>query len=297
MPGIVVTLKSPQLEKSMKSLDNKLIIYDSNCKVCSSLRDIVLRLTYIPQDKIRAYKDLTPDFSKRVDPDKFKNVMALIDTSGDKTIYGAEGIAYIFSSQYKVADFLLGFPPLFKLFSFFYKTQAYNRYIIATPRSKFKCDCLPDRVIKYRVSYIVSTLLIAIFLTAMFGISLRKLSVGVSAFGAAIQMLLMAGTGWVIQIIIASIVLKSKALDYIGHLGSIMVVGLLILVPWMLFYTFTGILTFFLPALSVAISSAYMLYLHIHRIRYLELSQAWSVSWFLSLQFSALLWIYFFHIN
>lgn len=281
----------------MKSLDNKLIIYDSNCKVCSSLRDIVLKLTYIPQDRIKAYKELTPDFSKHVDPDKFKNVMALVDISGDKTLYGAEGIAYIFSSQYKIADFLLGFPLIFKLFNFFYKTQAYNRYIIATPKSKFKCDCLPDKVTKYRVSYIVLTLSIAIFLTAMFGVSLRKLFVNISAFEAAIQMLLIAGTGWLVQIIFATILLKSRALDYIGHLGSIMVVGLLILVPWMLFYAFTGISTFYLPALSVTISSAYMLYLHILRVRYLELTQAWTFSWFMSLQLSALLWIYFFHIN
>lgn len=281
----------------MKSLASKLIIYDSHCKVCSSLRDVVLNYTSIPGEKIKAYKDLNADLSGHVDPEKFRNVMALIDTAGGQTIYGAEGVAYIFSSQYKIAEFLLSFRPVFRIFSFLYKTQAYNRYIIATPKSNFKCDCFPDRVIKYRISFIVITLLISVFLTALFGISLKKVAEGLSGTDAAIQMLLMAGTGWVLQILLATFTLREKALDYIGHLGSIMVAGLLILVPSMVFVALTGLSVPWVPAVSVMISSGYMLYLHIHRVRYLEMSQRWTITWFLFLQATAFFWIYIFHIK
>lgn len=281
----------------MKSLENKLIIYDSNCKVCSSLRDVVLKFTSIPEVKVKAHKELNETLSKQVDPEMFRNVMALIDTAGGRTIYGAEGVAYIFSSQYRIVDLLFRVTPVFKLFNFFYKTQAYNRYIIATPKSQFKCDCFPDRVVKYRISYIVMTLLVSILLTGLFGISLKNFFKNISGTGAAIQMLLMAGTGWVLQIGLAIMLLRGKALDYIGHLGSIMVVGLLILVPSMLFYAITGVAIPYLPAASVMVSSACMLYLHINRVRYLELSQGWTVSWFLFLQVTAVFWIYFFHLK
>lgn len=281
----------------MKSLDNKLIIYDSNCKVCSSLRDVVVRFTSIPEAKIKAYKDLDPQLSQQVDAATFRNVMALIDTSGGKTVYGAEGLAYIFSSQYRLVDYLFRFPFMLKLFTFFYKTQAYNRYIIATPNSKFQCDCFPDRVVKYRVGFIVFTLLIAVSLTAMFGISLRNFAGNISPSAAAWQMILMAGTGWVVQMALAMAVMKNKALDYIGHLGSMMVAGLLILLPWILFHAVTAIENVYLPLISVVISSAVMLYLHIHRVRHLELSQAWTASWFLSLQAGAIFWIWFFYLN
>jgi hypothetical protein len=223
--------------------------------------------------------------------------MALIDTAGGRTIYGAEGVAYILSSQYKIVDLLFRFKPIFILFNFFYKTQAYNRYIIATPKSKFKCDCFPDRVAKYRISYIVMTLLMSIILTGLLGISLRNFFNDLSSAEAVVQMLLMAGTGWVLQILLAVMMLSDKALDYIGHLGSIMVVGLLILVPSMLFYAISGIMIPSLPAISVIVSSACMLYLHINRVRYLELSQGWTASWFLLLQSTAILWIYFFHLK
>jgi predicted DCC family thiol-disulfide oxidoreductase YuxK len=281
----------------MKALANKLIIYDSNCKVCSSLRDVVLKFTAIPEEKVKAYKDLNQELSKQADPDRFKNVMALIDTAGGKTIYGAEGVAYIFSSQYKSIDFLFHFKPLFRLFTFIYKTQAYNRYIIATPKSKFKCDCFPDRVVKFRVSYIVMTLLISILFTGLFGVSLKNLFNDISVIEAATQMLLMAGTGWVLQTLLAILMLRDKALDYVGHLGSIMVVGLLILVPSMLFSAFTDIVTPWIPAISVMLSSGYMLYLRINRVRYLDLSQGWTISWFLFLHSTALFRVYIFHLK
>lgn len=261
------------------------------------MRDAVLKFTSIPESKIKAYKDLNENLSKQVDAEKFKNEMALIDTNGGETIYGADGIAYIFSSQLKVLDFLFRFKPIYRLFDFLYKTQAYNRYIIATPKSNFKCDCFPHRVVKYRISYIIITLIISILLTALFGISLKNFFTHISSSEAAIQMLLMAGTGWVLQILLAIIWLRDKALDYIGHLGSIMVVGLLMLVPSMIFYVVSGILIYWVPAISVILSSGCMLYLHVKRVKYLELSQAWTTSWFLFLQSTALCWIYFFHLN
>jgi len=91
--------------------------------------------------------------------------------------------------------------------------------------------------------------------------------------------------------------LRDKALEYIGHLGSIMVVGLLILVPSMLFSALSGIATPWVPAINVMFSSFYMLYLHVNRVKYLELSQEWTISWFLLLQSTALFWIYIFHIK
>jgi hypothetical protein len=192
---------------------------------------------------------------------------------------------------------LLQFKIVFGLFNFFYNTLALNRYIIATPKSTFACDCHPDKVIRYRMSYILITTLLSVILTAWLGISLKPFFPGVSSMDAMVQMLLIAGTGWVLQILLAIVFLRERALDYIGHLGSIMVVGLLILVPWMLIHTVSGIVNPYVPAVSVLASSSVMLYLHYHRARYLELHQRWTLSWLFLLQGTAFVWIYIFHIN
>jgi len=280
---------------TMKTLNNKLIIYDSNCKVCSSLRDVVLKVTTIPEDKVKAFTDLDTTLLKKVDPDKFKNVMALIDLSNDETIYGAEGVAYIFASQYKCVEYLLRFKPFYKLFTFLYNTQAHNRYIIALPKSKFECDCFPDKVVKFRLAYIVLTVLISILVTALLGISLATFFNGLSRSQAAFEMILIAGTGWMIQMITASLFMKDKKLDYLGHLGSIMVVGLLVLLPWMLFQAMFHVSNPIFPILNILFSSGMMLWLHYERVKYLQLSQAWTISWFLLLQLTAACWIYYFH--
>jgi hypothetical protein len=107
----------------------------------------------------------------------------------------------------------------------------------------------------------------------------------------------MAGTGWVLQIFSAIVILRKDALDYIAHLGSIMVAGLLILLPGILFYYITGILNFYIPLISVAFSSKYMFYLHIHRVKFLGLSPWWTFSWFLFLQATASFWIWYFHLS
>lgn len=259
------------------------------------MKEVIVRITSIPASKIKAYKDLPSELNAKVDLVRFKNEMALIDLDGHSTLYGADGVAYIFSSRYKLAEWLLKIKPLFILFRFLYRLQAYNRYIIAAPKSKFGCDCFPDKHPFYRKAYIGIAFSISILLTMLFGVSLTSFFDHLSRGDAAVQMLLMAGTGWTLQLALASLFLQEKKLDYAGHLGSIMVAGLLILVPWMVFKWITGIEIMFFPMLSVAASSLTMLYLHIHRVKYLQISQGWTISWFLLLQSSALFWVYFFY--
>src|SRR5690606_33187448 len=163
-----------------------------------------------------------------------------------------EGVAYVFSSQYRLIHFLLRIPLFQKVFAFLYKVLAYNRYIIAAPKSSFQCDCFPDKAVGYRVSYISIAALIALVLTAVFGVSVRHLF-GVAAANAAMQMILIAGTGWVLQILFAILLLRGGALDYVGHLGSIMVAGLLVLMPSVCLYAISGTTSPYIPAISVVI--------------------------------------------
>jgi predicted DCC family thiol-disulfide oxidoreductase YuxK len=280
----------------MKSLDSKLIIYDSNCKICSSLRKVVLKLSSIKEEKIIAFSALPPDQTDKVDAAQFKNGIAVIDTHCGKTLYGTESIAYIFSSQYKLLDLLLKVPACYSLFSFIYQTLAYNRYLVATPKSTIKCDCLPDVNIKFRLAYIAISVCISVLITILLGLSLRPFVGAIYVKNEAVKLLLIAGTGWLLQVILAVLFLKEKALDYVGHLCTIMLAGVFIQVPWILFYFCSGLQIIWLPVLSLICSSAYMLYLHISRVRYLEISRRWTLSWFLLLQSSLLFLIYFYYL-
>jgi predicted DCC family thiol-disulfide oxidoreductase YuxK len=277
-------------------MDNKLIIYDSNCKVCSGLREMFLKFTPVGADRIVAYSDLDDAMLKKINPAKFKNVMALIDPGPDKnTIYGAEAVSFIFSHYYKICRWLLKYRLVFRMFEIAYKILSNNRYIIATPRSKFECDCYPDKVYKYRWAYFIICLFLAIGLTALIGVSFSGFF-NISPVTGALEMLLIAGTGWVFQITLTAFLLKDKWLEYIGHLGTIMVAGLLVSFPWILFNLITGIEFALFPALSILISSALMTMLHISRVSYLRLPRFLNVTWFLFLQTTAAYWICYFQL-
>lgn len=273
-------------------MKGKLIIYDANCKVCLGLRDLMLAFRLIEGSEARAYQKLDPEVKQQVNPANFRNEMALIDNDGGATLYGAVGVAFIFSEKLPPLKYLFRIPFFFRLFRFLYKTLAFNRYIIATPKHSFiSCDCYPESVLKFRLSFLVITYALSVFLTALFGISVREM-VGVATLMAAGQMLLIAGTGWVLQMLLTFFFLERAVwLEYLGHLGSIMVAGLLVLVPGIAFNLLTGIFWLPVPLLSVVVSSGLMLYLHHQRAKYLGISISWTISWFILLQTTATFWV------
>lgn len=281
----------------MKALQNKLIVYDSSCRVCSSLIEVMLKFTLVPHDKIKAYKDLSLNLHSLIDPERFKNEIALVDTSGAATLYGPEGVVYIISSRYSLLGQILRIRMAFYVFSLLYRTIAYNRYIIAIPDSRFHCDCFPDKVMPYRVAYIILTTFLSALLLMCFGIALGKFLAGVPAVEAAGKILLVAGVGGMFQVLLAGIFMRENKIDYIGHLGSIVTVGLLLLIPWTIFYAISGFALPWLPIISTVICMVYMLYLHVQRVKYLQISTWWNVNWLLSLLLAVFIMMRIFHVK
>ncbi|WMJ74685.1 DCC1-like thiol-disulfide oxidoreductase family protein [Cytophagaceae bacterium ABcell3] len=266
----------------MYSLGNKLIIYDSNCKVCSSMKKVVTWLCSIPEERVRALAELPPEHYVKVDLARFRNMMAVVDTAGGSTMYGAEGVAYIFSCKYRFLKWLLDIPLLFRLFAFLYNVQANNRYIMTTPKSTFTCECLPDRILRYRLSYIGIAFLVAIILTGLLALSFRQFFSYVPVGESIMWGVLIAGTGWLLQLVFAGVLLESaKFIDYAGHLGTIMVYGLLVQVPWIIVSRFSDL--WIVPVVSLVASFSCMFYMHIGRVQYLQLSKMWSLCWLLFL--------------
>lgn len=277
-------------------MKNKLIIYDSNCKVCVGLRDLMLAFSLIKPEECSAYLELAPGLRQQVRAERFRNEMALVDTRGGETLYGAAGVALILSEKVSLLRYLFQLKIFLWLFRFLYKTLAYNRYVIATPRQQgIACDCYPQAATAFRLTFLFLAIALSVLLTALFGVSVHE-ALGQEPGAAAGQLLLMAGTGWGLQLLLAACLLeRQQALDYAGHLGTLMVCGLLVLVPGMLFYFISGLLYYLVPVLSVLASSLLMLYLHYYRVQFLGLSQRWTWQWFLLLQFSAAGWIWYFY--
>ncbi|MFK7921725.1 MAG: hypothetical protein AB8H47_07190 [Bacteroidia bacterium] len=143
---------------------------------------------------------------------------------------------------------------------------------------------------------IIINCLIAALVTGAFGAALSEYFVAVNLWQGAIQMLLMAGTGWIVLLLFAPLKLQNWG-DYWAQLSVIMLVGVCLLLPFSLLQFLLGPMPYWLPIVSVLLSSLTMLYLHSVSVSLLQISRYWTGAWFMALQTTAAFWVYFFHLR
>ena len=137
-------------------------------------------------------------------------------------------------------------------------------------------------------------LLLAIFMTAAFGYAISPFA-AISPSEGAIQMLLIAGTGWGLQLLLAQIRL-SPWKPYAFALGPVMSLGVMLLLPATLGFVFLEWSALWIPLISVACSFSAMLYLHHQSVLKLNLSPKWTQRWVYNLLSTAIAWIAIFYL-
>ncbi len=274
----------------MDVLENKIVVYDSNCVVCTNLANALVKWKLIPQQQVTPYLLIPEKWQQSVDKKRFRNEMALIDQNTQQVLYGIEAILLILSEKLPLLHWFLKIPFLQSVANFCYKTIAFNRLIIYPPNSKgFVCDCEPDFNLFYRFVYFSFTALIAVLLTLTFGGSLEGYFPESDSTQLGINTLLICGIGWCLPFIGGFLLLPfQEAMTYIGNLGSIMVIGLLILIPSIVWDSFSNWHFWGIPIVSVVVSFGAMLYQHYIRAKYQQLSHWWTISWGLSLVIGAI---------
>lgn len=271
----------------METHANKWIIYDGNCGLCLNSKRLLTRLRIIPENKCLNYHLLEPELSDKIDLSRFRFEMALVDDQSDDTLYGLEGILQIFGEKFGLLKRIKPDSVIFRMLDYVYHAVSYNRYFIFPRKSRFACDCEPAFSMKYFVRWIVLGLLIASVVSALFGAVMAPVF-DKAPLPLAAQMLVIVGAGWVSQLILSALLLsREKVYDYWRHLVLIMVVGVLILIPCLLLFWLPIMPLTIVAIVSVLASSLVMSRMHFQRVRYLGLSQIWTLLWFLGLQATA----------
>lgn len=238
-------------------------------------------------------------FANHLDFHKAKHEIPLVDLNGGKTLYGLEALIFILSQKLPIIDKIFTIRVIRSFFLALYNVVSYNRRIIIPAKPTVTgFDCTPDFSLFYRLVFLTISIIGSVLVTYMFGQSLNQ---GMNISNGGMQMLAIAGTGWILQILAVLILpvpfLPRKRIDYIGHLGVIMLIGVLVLLPGICLNRFTGNQYAVITMLSVLISSGMMSWQHFSRIRHLGLHQLWTVGWFIVLQSTAAFWIYIFYFN
>jgi hypothetical protein len=284
----------------MRTPTNKAILYDDNCPMCAMYTQGFVQWGVLqPENRIpftKAGQQLKPEaLAVQLDTSRARHEIPLVDLAGGPTLYGIDAMVYLLSRRIPLIGHLSHLKPLYRFFQFLYSLVSYNRRIIVpSPPHSAAFDCTPAFHLGYRLAFIGYALVLASLITYAFGGS-------VSAFwsveNSGEKMLLLCGTGWLMQMSWAIIFLKEKRIDYLGHLAVLMIVGVLILIPGMVVSWLTKHQFVLVPVASVLISSGVMLWQHIRRVRHLGLSQWWTVAWFVALQSTAAFWLYGFLVH
>ena len=135
------------------------------------------------------------------------------------------------------------------------------------------------------VFFLILPLSVAMGITGLFGGSLAPFFPDIDYWKGFWYFNLIAGTGWLLQLLLATVILKSEIrADYIGYLLTVvMSVGLLLLVPYILLTFVISSFPIWLPLIFIIGSFLIMLYRHYVKVDFLDIPQWWTVSWVLCL--------------
>ena len=201
-------------------MEDKSIIYDGACTLCIRSKNTLLALGLAKKDRVWAYQEMPDKYLNRVDYERFRNEMALIDLKGDATLYGPQAIAYLLSSKSFLLKFLFSIGPIQRLFAFFYKIIALNRTAIMVPRlKKVQCaSCEPDTPPEYRWFWIGSALGIGITISILLGVFGQK-DLAKPSFSFGLLSLLLG-----FYLIVKTY--KDNYLEILAHAASIFLLGM-----------------------------------------------------------------------
>ena len=200
----------------MENLDNKVIVYDDACPMCQAYTAGFVKIGWLK--KRTGFVNATPEMLAKLDLNRARHEIPLLDTATGEVRYGLDALFLIFGEKMPF------FKPLFRSAIFraplflLYQIITFNRRIIAasvSPKTGF--DCAPDVNFFYRWVYILLALAGTAFLLVP-----EALAGGWSGKG----LLVFHGVCFIAGLFVR------KKLDFVGHWATVLLLNGLLL--WLL---------------------------------------------------------------
>ena len=258
----------------MKTLTDHTIIYDEECPLCDLYTRTFLRTGMLDQHGREKFTAVEKCSKARVDWNRARNEIALINKKNGSVLYGVDSLMKILEYQWPLLK------PLFanRIFHFlmqqFYFFISYNRKVIV-PASVFEKQntCTPDLNISYRWAYIIFCWII----TSLILVSYSHLLVPVVPAGSYLREFTICGGQILFQGSIVALIRKEKFIHYIGNLMTIALAGALLLSIALLLTSVIHSLLFY--AIYFMLVVCLMFFEHIRRVKVLELPFYLSAIW------------------
>ena len=154
----------------MHTLENKALIYDSNCPLCCWYTEKFIQVGALENSGRISFNELNQHQITSLDAHRSRHEIPLIDTKTGKVVYGIDGLTLILSKLFPFFKSILLNENAKKLVKPLYNFISYNRRIIVPSKiaNTKTIDCAPDFHFGWRLSLI--TVCMSFYYLIIFGL-------------------------------------------------------------------------------------------------------------------------------
>jgi predicted DCC family thiol-disulfide oxidoreductase YuxK len=218
-------------------MKNKILVYDDNCPLCTWYSGLFVKYGFLNADGRKPFSTLDNAFLSKIDFDKSRNEIPLLDTSTNKVLYGIDALLEILDQKIPFIKATGNFVPLKWVLKKIYKLISFNRKVIVAKKcGPGNIDCSPDTNYLYRFIFMAvclafNTLMLYPFQNNLFGklsyyhLDLYQLQVAHFAFV-------------IVNCTLAFSFSKTKGYEYLGQVNMLALSVILLLIPLMIIQYF-----------------------------------------------------------
>jgi len=140
-------------------MKNKILVYDDNCPLCTWYSGLFVKYGFLSAEGRKPFSTLDDVLLSKLDFDKGRNEIPLLDTSTNKVFYGIDALLEILDQKIPFIKALGNLPALKWFLKRIYKLVSYNRKVIVAKKcGPGSIDCSPDTNYFYRFLFMMISL-------------------------------------------------------------------------------------------------------------------------------------------
>ena len=224
----------------MSTMKNKILVYDDNCPLCSWYTGLFIKYGFLEHGGRKAFSKLDAATLTKIDFDRSRNEIPLLDTKTMKVEYGIDALITILDQKIPLVRRLGNLAPIKWSLRKLYKLVSFNRKVIVARKcGPGNIDCSPDTNFTYRFFFMAISLL---FNTAMIIPLHNGLFSKLSYYRINIFEMQAAHFVFVASnCALAFTFKKQKGYEYLGQVNMLALSAILLLIPLLLLNLLTTI--------------------------------------------------------
>lgn len=141
--------------------NNKTIIYDDTCPMCSWYTGAFVKTGLLQPDGRKAFSQADAALLGAIDLQRSKNEIPLLDTATGQVYYGIDAMLEVLGQKQPWIKKVGNIAPIKWFLYRLYRLVTYNRRVIVAPRTNSAAfDCAPDFNVRYRTYFMLFCLLL-----------------------------------------------------------------------------------------------------------------------------------------